>query len=48
MDLSPDGKLVFVTLRGKAPVNGNIKDVNNAVGDVGGFADSLKVRALSR
>lgn len=38
MDLSPDGKLVFVTLRGKAPVNGNIKDVNNAVGDVGGFA----------
>ena len=38
MDLSPDGASVFVALRGKAPVTSNIKDLNNAVGDVGGFA----------
>lgn len=38
MDLSPDGTSVFVALRGKAPVTSNIKDLNNAVGDVGGFA----------
>ncbi|HEV8655569.1 MAG TPA: hypothetical protein VGR85_08680 [Candidatus Limnocylindria bacterium] len=38
MDLSPDGASVFVTLRGKAPVTSNIKDLNNAVGDIGGFA----------
>ena len=38
MDLAPDGKTVFLSLRGKTPVTSNIKDVNNAVGDVGGFA----------
>ena len=38
MDLSPDGASVFVALRGKAPVTSNIKDLGNAVGDVGGFA----------
>ena len=38
MDISPDGKTVFLTLRGKTPVTSNIKDLNNAVGDVGGFA----------
>ena len=38
MDLSPDGTTVFVALRGKAPVTSNIKDLNNAVGDIGGFA----------
>jgi DNA-binding beta-propeller fold protein YncE len=38
MDLSPDGTSVFVALRGKAPVTSNIKDLGNAVGDVGGFA----------
>jgi DNA-binding beta-propeller fold protein YncE len=38
MDLSPDGMTVFVALRGKAPVTSNVKDLNNAVGDVGGFA----------
>ena len=38
MDIAPDGKTVFLTLRGKAPVTSNIKDVNNSVGDVGGFA----------
>ena len=38
MDLSPDGTSVFVALRGKAPVTSNIKDLSNAVGDVGGFA----------
>ena len=38
MDLSPDGKTVFLSLRGKTPVTSNIKDLNNSVGDVGGFA----------
>jgi hypothetical protein len=38
MDLAPDGKTVFLSLRGKTPVTSNIKDTNNAVGDVGGFA----------
>jgi DNA-binding beta-propeller fold protein YncE len=38
MDLSPDGKMVFLSLRGKTPVTSNIKDLNNSVGDVGGFA----------
>jgi hypothetical protein len=38
MDLAPDGKTVFLTLRGKSPVTSNIKDLNNSVGDVGGFA----------
>jgi hypothetical protein len=38
MDLSPDGKVVFLSLRGKTPVTSNIKDLNNSVGDVGGFA----------
>jgi DNA-binding beta-propeller fold protein YncE len=38
MDIAPDGKTVFLTLRGNAPVTSNIKDVNNSVGDVGGFA----------
>jgi len=38
MDLAPDGKTVFLSLRGKAPVTSNIKDLNNSVGDVGGFA----------
>ncbi|MGH2473448.1 MAG: YncE family protein [Candidatus Limnocylindria bacterium] len=38
MDIAPDGKTVFLTLRGKSPVTSNIKDLNNSVGDVGGFA----------
>ena len=38
MGLSPDDSLVFVALRGKAPVTSNIKGLDNAVGDVGGFA----------
>jgi hypothetical protein len=38
MDLAPDGKTVFLSLRGKSPVTSNIKDLNNSVGDVGGFA----------
>jgi DNA-binding beta-propeller fold protein YncE len=38
MDLAPDGKTVFLSLRGKSPVTSNIKDLNNSIGDVGGFA----------
>lgn len=38
MALSPDGTRVFVSLRGKAPVNGNITGLDNAVGDAAGFA----------
>ena len=38
LDLAPDAKTAFVTLRGKAPVTSNIKGLDNAVGDVGGFA----------
>ena len=38
MALSPDGTLVFVALRGKAPLTSNVKGLDNAVGDVGGFA----------
>ena len=38
LDLAPDGKTAFLTLRGKAPVTSNIKGLDNAVGDVGGFA----------
>jgi DNA-binding beta-propeller fold protein YncE len=47
MDLSPDGGSVFVALRGKAPVTSNIKDLNNAVGDIGGFA-ILRVKDAGR
>ena len=38
MSVSPDGTTVFVALRGKMPVTSNIKGLDNAVGDVGGFA----------
>ncbi len=38
MALSPDESIVFVALRGKTPVTSNIKGLDNAVGDVGGFA----------
>lgn len=38
LDRSPDGNYVFVALRGKTPVNGNIKGLDNAVGDSPGFA----------
>ena len=38
MALSPDGSTVFVALRGKTPMTSNIKGLDNAVGDVGGFA----------
>jgi len=38
MALSPDESTVFVALRGKTPVTSNIKGLDNAVGDVGGFA----------
>jgi len=38
MAASPDESTVFVALRGKAPVTSNIKGLDNAVGDVGGFA----------
>ena len=38
MAVSPDESTVFVALRGKAPVTSNIKGLDNAVGDVGGFA----------
>ena len=38
MAASPDESRVFVALRGKTPVTSNIKGLDNAVGDVGGFA----------
>lgn len=38
MAASPDESTVFVALRGKTPVTSNIKGLDNAVGDVGGFA----------
>jgi DNA-binding beta-propeller fold protein YncE len=38
MALSPDGSTVFVALRGKTPMTSNVKGLDNAVGDVGGFA----------
>ena len=38
MAVSPDESTVFVALRGKAPVTSNIKGLDNAVGDIGGFA----------
>jgi hypothetical protein len=38
MALSPDESTVFVALRGKTPVTSNVKGLDNAVGDVGGFA----------
>jgi len=38
MALSPDESMVFVALRGKTPLTSNIKGLDNAVGDVGGFA----------
>ena len=38
MAASPDESNVFVALRGKTPVTSNIKGLDNAVGDVGGFA----------
>ena len=38
MALSPDQSTVFVALRGKTPVTSNVKGLDNAVGDVGGFA----------
>ncbi len=33
IDIAPDGSLVFVALRGKEPLTGNVASVNNAVGD---------------
>ena len=38
MTASPDESSVFVALRGKTPLTSNIKGLDNAVGDVGGFA----------
>ena len=38
MALSPDESTVFVALRGKTPITSNVKGLDNAVGDVGGFA----------
>ncbi|MEK6226262.1 MAG: hypothetical protein AABM40_08205 [Chloroflexota bacterium] len=38
MALSPDESTVFVALRGKTPLTSNVKGLDNAVGDVGGFA----------
>src|SRR5256885_5430816 len=38
MAVSPDEGTVFVALRGKTPVTSNVKGLDNAVGDVGGFA----------
>ena len=38
MAASPDESMVFVALRGKTPLTSNIKGLDNAVGDVGGFA----------
>jgi len=38
MAASPDESRVFVALRGKTPLTSNIKGLDNAVGDVGGFA----------
>ena len=38
MAASPDESAVFVALRGKTPLTSNIKGLDNAVGDVGGFA----------
>jgi DNA-binding beta-propeller fold protein YncE len=38
MAASPDESIVFVALRGKTPVTSNIKGLDNAVGDIGGFA----------
>ena len=38
MAASPDESSVFVALRGKTPLTSNIKGLDNAVGDVGGFA----------
>jgi DNA-binding beta-propeller fold protein YncE len=38
MAASPDESNVFVALRGKTPLTSNIKGLDNAVGDVGGFA----------
>lgn len=36
MDAAPDGSYVFVALRGPAPLTGNHKDANNAVGSTPG------------
>jgi hypothetical protein len=36
MDAAPDGSFVFTALRGPAPLTGNNKDVNNAVGSTPG------------
>lgn len=33
LDVSPDGSLVFATLRGKEPLTGNVPAAGNAVGD---------------
>ena len=38
MAVSPDESTVYVALRGKTPLTSNIKGLDNAVGDVGGFA----------
>jgi len=38
MAATPDESRVFVALRGKTPLTSNIKGLDNAVGDVGGFA----------
>src|SRR5438309_1407421 len=38
MAASPDESSVYVALRGKTPLTSNIKGLDNAVGDVGGFA----------
>jgi DNA-binding beta-propeller fold protein YncE len=37
LDVSPDGKLVFVTLRGLNPLTGNAPGFNNAVGSTPGL-----------
>lgn len=37
LDISPDGKWVFVTMRGPTPLTANVPDVNNAVGSTPGL-----------
>lgn len=37
MDISPDGRYVFISLRGQNPLTGNAPDVNNAMGSTPGL-----------
>ena len=47
MDAAPDGSYVFIALRGPAPLTGNNKDVNNAVGSTPGVG-VVKVEGSGR